>query len=89
MTYLYILESIPTGRWYIGITNDLQERLKAHNGGFNKSTRQYRPYRLLFSMAFETKAAAMDREKKLKNLKSRKKVAAWVNKVCPGSIPEN
>jgi predicted GIY-YIG superfamily endonuclease len=40
-------------------------------------------------MAFETKAAAMDREKKLKNLKSRKKVAAWVNKVCPGSIPEN
>jgi putative endonuclease len=89
MTYLYILESIGTGRFYIGVTDDLASRLKAHNNGYNKSTKAYRPYRLLFSMEFETKSGAMERERKLKNLKSRKKVLEWIKKVSPGSIPEN
>ena len=89
MTYLYILESINTGRLYIGVTDNLLNRLGVHNNGYNQSTKAYRPYRIIFSRACETKSEAMDREKKLKNLKSRKKVFDWIQVQNTGSIPEN
>lgn len=89
MTYLYILESINTGRLYIGVTDNLLNRLVVHNNGFNKSTKAYRPYRIIFSRMYETKSEAMDREKKLKNLKSRKKVFEWIQAQDSSSIPEN
>jgi putative endonuclease len=89
MTYLYILESLVNGQYYIGVSDDPDGRLIAHNSGYNKSTRTYRPYKIIFQLAFETKALAMEREKKLKNLKSRKKIMEWIKKNGAGSIPEN
>ena len=71
MTYLYILESLVNGRFYIGVSDHPDERLLAHNGGFNLSTKAYRPYKMIFKLTFASKSLAMVRERKLKNLKSR------------------
>jgi putative endonuclease len=89
MTYLYILESLTNERFYIGVANDPEERLLAHNAGYNRSTKPYLPYKMIFKISFETKSLAMERERKLKNLKSRKKILEWIAKNSASSIPEN
>ena len=33
MYYVYLIESLKDGRYYIGQTNNLEERLKYHNRG--------------------------------------------------------
>ena len=80
MTYLYILESLVNGRFYIGVSDHPEESLTIHNSGYNKSTKPYRPYKIIFEIAYETKTLAMQRERKLKNLKSRKKILEWMQK---------
>ena len=62
MYFLYIIESINTGRWYIGTTENLEKRLKEHNKGGTKSTRPFRPYKIVYTEQFVTKFEARRRE---------------------------
>jgi putative endonuclease len=39
MYYIYILFSLKTNKYYVGSTDDLQRRLKHHNGGSTPSTK--------------------------------------------------
>ena len=42
--YVYMLQSVdPTGHWYIGMTEDLAARLKAHNDGGVPHTSKFAP----------------------------------------------
>ncbi|MEK7640280.1 MAG: GIY-YIG nuclease family protein [Patescibacteria group bacterium] len=66
MFLLYILQSLKDGRWYIGITEDINNRLAKHNSGSVRSTKAYRPYHLLHTERYKTKIAARQRELKLK-----------------------
>ena len=46
-TYVYVLLSTPTGKTYIGVTNNLERRLKQHNGiakGGARYTSNYSPW---------------------------------------------
>ncbi len=48
MTYfVYVLKSESGGRRYIGMTGDLDKRLIRHNQGGVRSTKPYRPWRIL------------------------------------------
>jgi putative endonuclease len=76
--YLYILESQTTGKLYIGQTNDLQDRIIRHNSDRNKYTKGKGPWILLFSKAFDTRAAAVSMEIKLKSWKNPTKVKGWI-----------
>ncbi len=75
--FVYVLGSNGKGgaRTYVGWTNDLERRLKAHNsGGGAKSTRG-RVWLLLYTEAYETRGEAMSREWHLKrDRKFRKKL---------------
>jgi putative endonuclease len=51
------------GRLYTGYTTNLENRLKDHNEGHTKSTRNRRPLELIYSEKFESKKEAMEREK--------------------------
>ena len=51
----------------MGSTNNLGERLKAHNGERNKSTKKYRPWKLVYYEAFVSEQDARNREKGLKH----------------------
>ena len=65
--YVYLLrsESDPT-RVYVGITDDLEERLKAHNSGKAKHTAKYHPWRIETYLAFTNHQKAVEFERYLK-----------------------
>jgi putative endonuclease len=70
---VYIIRSEGFGKWYIGQTEDLESRLKKHNSGANISTRRGIPWILVAFKRLDKRSDAMVMERKLKNLKSRKK----------------
>jgi putative endonuclease len=72
MCYVYILESLKNGRYYIGVTGKLEDRLKRHNAGETKSTKQHAPYKIIFTESFASLSEARMREIEIKRRKSRK-----------------
>lgn len=71
--YTYMLRC-SDGTFYIGWTNDLEKRLKAHNEGKGaKYTKSRRPVELVYFEAFSTKQEAMSREFHLKQLSRKEK----------------
>lgn len=69
MFYVYIIQSINFGRYYIGYSSNLEKRLNEHNSGIVKSTKHYVPYKLIFKELHETRKSAMKREKEIKKMK--------------------
>ncbi|NOX37722.1 MAG: GIY-YIG nuclease family protein [Calditrichaeota bacterium] len=84
--YTYILESELTGRLYVGHTSDLEARLLRHNEGRVRSTKGYRPWRLLKAYGFRTRSEAMALEGYLKGLKSREAILNYI-RLHPGGRP--
>jgi len=75
MYYLYILKSLARNRHYIGITGNLENRLRKHNTGNVISTKPYRPWKLVSSEIFTDKTSARKREIFLKRTaKARKEL---------------
>jgi len=78
MVWVYILQN-PAGRFYIGQTDDLSTRLQNHNRlekTAGKFSRKNGPWKLVWSEAHPTRAAALAREKQIKAMKSS---AGFVN----------
>ena len=70
MYYVYIFRSInEENQMYTGYTQDLKNRIDDHNSGKSKHTCKYKPWKLVFYSAFESKQQALDFEKYLKMLK--------------------
>jgi putative endonuclease len=79
MFYTYILYSEQYDMYYIGQTQNVEERFDRHNTGKVISTSKHRPWKLLLSIEKPTRSAAMELEKKLKNL-SKERKAAFIEK---------
>jgi putative endonuclease len=62
MYFSYILKSEKDGRFYYGSTQNIEERLKKHNKGDIKSTKNRRPLILHFIEQHETRSLAYQRE---------------------------
>ena len=71
MAYVYILQSLRDGRFYVGSTINLEQRLKHHFGGFTPSTKRFEQIKLVFSQEYPTLKKARMIEKKLKKLKRK------------------
>jgi putative endonuclease len=69
MFYVYILKSIITGRFYIGVTNNLEKRLRNHNKGGTRSTKPFKPWKIVYKEEFIDKYKAYKREFYLKSPK--------------------
>jgi predicted GIY-YIG superfamily endonuclease len=67
MRYVYILESVDSLHFYVGMTNDLRARLSKHNAGEVPHTSKYRPWRLRTYIAFDDEHRAIAFEKYLKS----------------------
>ena len=68
MFYNYVLLSKKDGKRYIGFTDDLQRRFSEHNNGLNKSTKDRRPFELIYYEACLSRTDAIKREKYLKTM---------------------
>lgn len=65
--FVYALQSERDGRLYIGMTRDVQKRLRQHNAGRIQSTRFYRPYVLLRFIEVPDRLAARALEREWKS----------------------
>jgi putative endonuclease len=62
MFYVYILKSTIANRLYKGSTSNLETRLDEHNSGKVRSTKPYRPWRLIYYEAHRDKKLAQKAE---------------------------
>ena len=70
--YVYMLQSVEhPQRYYVGLTEGLPERLKAHNAGQVPHTSKFAPWRIETAIAFRDKAKALAFERYLKTHSGR------------------
>ncbi len=70
MNYLvYILQSFKNGKYYIGHTNNIKNRLHRHNTARVKSTKKYLPWKIVHTEIYSTKSEAYRRELAIKKYK--------------------
>ena len=69
MWNVYVLKSLKDSGYYIGCTSDLSKRLKEHNCGYNISTKNRRPFKLVFYEKHEGQKEAFAREAEIKSYK--------------------
>ena len=67
MYTVYALQSVSRNYVYVGISDNLARRLEQHNRGYNRTTRPYAPFKVLYTEQYETRTDARKREKYLKS----------------------
>ena len=67
MYFVYILESEKDGNLYIGYSEDVTKRLKAHEKGLVTATKFRRPLKLIYYEAYLNRKDAKGREVFLKS----------------------
>ncbi|PVD51730.1 endonuclease [Terrimonas sp.] len=67
MFFVYVIRSEIDERFYVGLTEDVERRLKEHNSKKTKSTKGYIPWKLCFFETFKTRIEARKREIYLKS----------------------
>lgn len=73
--YVYIIQCYD-GKFYTGITTDLNRRIREHNSGKSRSARfvrTRRPVVLIYSEEYKTRKCALAREREIKKLTRREK----------------
>ena len=69
MFVTYILISLKTGKYYVGQTNDLEDRIRRHNSNYEVSTKGKGPWQIAHSEEFPTRSQAVARELEIKSYK--------------------
>jgi len=84
MFYIYALASLSRNYIYVGMTKDLNSRIKRHNDGREKTTRAYRPFELIFSEALNVeRIEARKREKYWKSGIGKEKLRQIRDEILP------
>ncbi len=71
MAFVYILESVKDGRYYIGSTIDINNRMRHHRSGGTPSTLRFGEIKMVFKQEYKTLTEARKIERKLKNMKRK------------------
>lgn len=72
--YVYVIKSRSTGKFYTGMTNDLQRRISEHNRSKSNTivTKYLTDFELVYSEEVDSREIARKREKYLKSGCGRK-----------------
>jgi putative endonuclease len=68
MYFAYILKSLKDGKYYYGSSEDIEKRLKNHNSGKVKSTKNRKPFIIHYFEKFDTRTEAETRERYFKTI---------------------
>jgi putative endonuclease len=60
---VYAISSVSKNYIYVGMTSNLNERLHRHNAGYEKTTRPYAPFTLIYTETCPSRIEARSREK--------------------------
>jgi putative endonuclease len=71
MFYIYFLKSLKNNDIYIGSCQDVFIRLLRHNRGCVKSTKGYRPWKLIYYESVESRSEAVKKERFYKTIEQK------------------
>ena len=72
--YIYIMSNLNNTTLYIGVTNDIERRVKEHKSGtITGFTQKYNCVKLVYYEKYSDIEQAIEREKKLKRWRREKK----------------
>jgi len=75
MFYIYALSSIERNYIYVGMSRHIDDRIKRHQSGREKTTRAYRPFNVIYTEALDVKRIeARKREKYWKSSIGKEKL---------------
>ena len=66
---VYILRSLNFSRYYVGHSADIEKRLLKHNAGKVRSTKAYKPWKIIYFEVKSDKKEAYAREMQIKSYK--------------------
>jgi len=67
MYYVYAISSKNRNYIYVGITDNIARRINQHNKGYNKTTKPYLPFELIYFEELPDRVTARKREKYFKS----------------------
>jgi len=67
MYTVYTLKSKIKKYIYVGMTQNLDQRIRRHNNGYEKTTKPYKPFKLIHREVYPSRIEARKREKYLKS----------------------
>ncbi len=82
--YIYILKSDKDDNFYVGYTNDLKQRLALHNDGKIQSTKNRRPFNLVYFEGCLNQQDATKREKYLKTAWGKRYIKSRLSNYLTG-----
>jgi putative endonuclease len=80
MHCFYALKSLKDGKLYKGVTDNIGRRLKEHNSGKTKSTRNRGPFIVVYIEEFDNKITALKKEKYYKSYPGGLKLRERINR---------
>ena len=80
MFNVYAVKNLSHNFIYVGMTENLEGRLRWHNGAYNKSTKSFAPFKLIYSERCETGQEARNREKYLKSTSGKRFLRSLLDK---------
>jgi len=72
MWTVYVIQSVSDGKHYVGMSEDVNRRLREHNSGKVRSTKSRRPFVLIYTESVKSRAEARALEKYLKSAAGRR-----------------
>lgn len=82
--FVYVIQSEIDATYYVGMSQNVQERLHQHNAGKSKYTSGHRPWKLIYMEEAGTSLNARKREKYFKSAAGKKHLQKLL---IEGSLP--
>jgi len=86
--YVYAIFSLVDNRIYVGMSQDVPNRIQEHNAGKVTSTKHFIPWVLFFSQLGGNTSEARKLEKYFKIAAGKRKLKKFLNALNPGSLPD-
>ena len=67
--FVYIMQSLREGGYYIGETSDVESRILFHNSGRHRSTKNRILFRLVLTEEYPSREEALQRERQITSWK--------------------
>jgi len=77
--FLYILQSDKTGKYYVGIAADIDDRVLRHNQNRTHATKGRGPWLLVYFEEHSSRTNAEAREREIKSWKSAKLIRKLIS----------
>jgi len=74
MYIVYALASLNKKYVYVGLTSDIEKRLKRHNGKLERTTKPYAPFIIIYEEVLEDRPKARTREKFFKSRNGKRQL---------------